>query len=194
MDRGASAGFLTELLASTNSPCFLFAAYFDDGAVYLTDAWRDIVYGGNTYRAQGHFLDFSGLTETAELQVPSLSLTLSAVDQTWISIALTKPYIDRRLLVQKAFLDYTQSVISAPVAIFDGRMDGMLVTDSPDGKCTVGVTATSQWGDFERCPGRHTNPQEQQVFFPGDRYFENCAQLNKSINWGGAPSVQPRMG
>ena len=186
MDRGASAGFITELLKSTNSPCFLVETYFDDGTIRVTDAWRNIDWGGNTYTANGHFLSFDGLTETAELQVPNLTLTVSAVDQVWISTALTKQYIDRRMVIYKAFLDYTQDVISSPIIIFDGRMDSMAVADSPDGKCTVAISATSQWGDFDRKAGRHTNPQEQQVFFPGDRFFEYVANLNKEIKWGAA--------
>jgi hypothetical protein len=184
MDRGASAAFLTELVKSTNSPCFLLDAYFDDGVISMTDAWRSVSYSGRTYTANGHFLNFDGLTETADLQVPSVNVSVSSVDQSWVSIALTKPYLDRRLVIYKAFLDYTQLLISSPVIMFDGRLDGMTISDSPDGKCTVGIVATSLWGDFYRKPGRHTNPQEQGVFFPGDRFFEYCSNLNRQIKWG----------
>lgn len=184
MDRGATAAFLTELLKSTNSPCFLVDVYFDDGIISLTDAWRAVSFGGRSYTANGHFLGFTGLTETAELQVPSVNVSISSVDQGWISIALTKPYLDRRLVIYKAFLDYTQSVVTSPVIVFDGRLDGMTINDSPDGKCDVGVVATSLWGDFYRKPGRHTNTQEQNVFFAGDRIFEYCSNLNRQIKWG----------
>lgn len=184
MDRSATPAFVAELLKSTNSPCYLVDAFFDDGTISMTDAWRPVLWNGTTYTANGHFLSFDGLTETAELQVPSLTLTVAAVDQAWIATALTKPYLDRRLVIYKAFLDYVQAVVSSPIVIFDGRLDGMVVADSPDGKCTVAVTATSQWGDFQRTPGRHTNPAEQQVFFPGDQFFQYCSNLNKQIKWG----------
>lgn len=184
MDRGAQAGFLAELVKSVNSPCYLLDVSFDDGAVRMTDAWRAVTFNSNTYTAQGHFMTFNGLTESAELQVPNLSITISSVDRAWVSIALTKAYINRKLVLYKAFLDYTQGLISSPIIIFEGSLDGMSVSDSPDGKCSVQVTATSQWGDFERRPGRHTNPQEQQVIFPGDKFFDYCAQLNKEIRWG----------
>jgi hypothetical protein len=185
-DRGATAAFLAELLLSTNSPCFLVSAYFDDGTISMTDAWRAVVWNSKTHTAQGHFLGFDGLTETAELQASNLTLTLSAVDQTWISTALTKQYIDRRLTIHKAFLDYTQSVITSPVLVFDGSMNDMTVNDSPDGTCTVAVSAVNAWGDFEATPGRHTNSAEQQVFFPGDKFFEFVGQLNREIRWGAA--------
>ena len=97
-----------------------------------------------------------------------------------------KTQIDRRLVISKAFLDYTQSVISSPVIVFDGRMDGMSISDSPDGKCSVAVTATSQFSDFYRKAGRHTNSQEQNVFFAGDKFFDYAVNLNKEIRWGAA--------
>lgn len=184
MDRGASPAFITELLKSTNSPCFLVEMHFDDGVVRLTDAWRNVVWGDNTFTANGHFLDFSGLSETADLQIPSVTLSASAIDQAWVAVALTKPYLDRRLVIYKALLDYRQCVISGVLVIFDGRMDAMAITDAPGDKCTVAITASSQWVDFDRRPGRHTNSAEQQVFFTGDRFFEACGALNKDIRWG----------
>lgn len=185
-DRGASAAFLAELLKSTSAPCWLVDAYFDDGTISLTDAWRPITWGGRTYTANGHFLSFSGLTETAELQVPQLTLTLSAVDQVWISIALTKNYVDRRLVISRAFIDYTTAAvtpIASPVS-FEYRMDGMNIADDPNGECTVAVTASSHFGDFERRAGRHTNSSEHQVFFPGDLFFDYASNLNREIRWG----------
>lgn len=185
-DRGASAAFITELMKSTNSPCFLIDAYFDDGIISVTDAWRAVSFGGRNYTANGHFLSFDGLVETAELQVPSVSINLSAVDLSWVSIALTKNHIDRRLVIYKGFLDYTQAAISSPIIVFDGRMDGMSISDSPQAKCTVSVTATSQFSDFYRKAGRHTNNQEHQSLYPGDGFFQYCVNLNKEIRWGAA--------
>ena len=42
MDRQADSTFIAELLKSTNSPCFLIEARFDDGTVYMTDAWKPV--------------------------------------------------------------------------------------------------------------------------------------------------------
>jgi hypothetical protein len=121
------------------------------------------------------------------MQIPTVSITLSAVDQSWIAVALTKEYIDRTVRTYKAFIDYANGVVSDPLLIFDGRMDAMPIQDDPDGgTCTIAVSATNQWSDFERRPGRHTNNNEQQALFAGDKFFEFAGQANREIKWGAA--------
>lgn len=187
MDRGASAAFVAEILKSRNQPVYLVEVWFDDVTIRMTDGWVNVVWNGNTYTANGYYLGFSGLSETSDMTIPNVTVQVSAVDQTWISIALSKPYIDRRIAIYKAFLDYTCVLISSPLLIFDGRIDTMEITDAPDhGSCTIAVTASSQWVDFQRTPGRHTNDDEEQIWYPGDRGFQFVTNINQQIKWGAA--------
>ena len=191
MDRGASAAFLAELAKSKNQPFHLVELQLDSGTIYGTDASRSIVFDGNTYPALCHFLEFSGIRETAELQVSQCSLALSGVDQTLIAAVLGEDYIDRRLVIYKGFLsEDSASVVVDPILIFDGRCDEPIITENPeDGTCTVSIDAASHWVDFERRPGRHTNHEEQQIYFAGDTFFSRVSELGKPVIWGRAPGA-----
>lgn len=183
--RGASSTVQTEIAKTANRPFHLFEIYLDGATARSTDAYRNIDWGGNTYYALGHLLTFDGIEESAELQVNQVRLTQSGVDGTYISLYLGHDYIDRRMVIRKAFLASDETVIVDPFPIFDGRCDSPEIAEDPDsGTCTVVMTASSHWVDFERTPGRHTNHDEQQIWFPGDLGFEFVGQMNKDMKWG----------
>lgn len=186
MARSATGAFSAQLALSTNTPIYLFELYFDSGTDWMTDCAVPVSWGGNAYLSTGRMLSFSGLTETSDMQIPSTTLTFSGVDQVYVSIALNQPFMDRRITIYKAFLDSAMAVVTSPVLMFDGRMDTMTVSDTPGDSTTISITATNQWADFNRKPGRHTNSQEQEIYFPGDKFFEYVTQLNKDLKWGSA--------
>jgi len=184
-DRGATEAVVLELGKAKNQPIHLVDVLFDTTPIYITDAWRSVVWGGHTYTALGHFLGFSDIEETSELQVANLTTQLSGVDQSVVSAVLSENYIDRPLIIRKAFLDDEMTVIADPVLIFEGRMDNPVIDENPeDGSCVVTVSASNAWVDFERLSGRHTNDAEQQIFFPGDKGFEFVSQVTSEITWG----------
>ena len=183
--RGASTAFRTELAKDANRPFHLFELYLDGAATFATDSYRTMVWNGNTYVANGRFLDYDEIEETAELTAGQTRVTLSAVDQSEIAGVLSYEYIDRRLVIRKAFLAADESVVVDPIPILDGRCDAPSIVEDPDsGLCTVVLTAGNHWIDFERKAGRHTNHQEQQLHYPGDLFFEFVSQINKPIKWG----------
>ena len=184
-DRGMSASVKTETAKAANRPFHLVAIEFSDETLYLTDSYKTIAFGGHDYTALGHLLGFSDIEETAELQVASMTGSLSGVNQTFISSFLSKDYLNRPIKVYKGFLDANEVVLADPVLIFDGRMDRPVIEeDSDSGDSVVTVTATNQWSDFERTPGRHTNHEEQQIWFSGDKGFAFASEVVKDIVWG----------
>ena len=186
MDRGASASVITELGSDQNFPIHLLSLHFDSGVVYVCDGYKNVTYDGNEYVSLGHLLGFGDIEETSELVVSSLSISLSGVDQVYISKFLSEAYIDRQIKIYKAFLNVnTEALISDPILIFDGRMDSPSISEDPDaGTSIVSVTCTNAWVDFERRPGRKTNHEEQQIWFSGDMGFEFASEITKEILWG----------
>jgi hypothetical protein len=155
------------------------------GTTYLTDAHTPIDYGGNTYLAAGYLLGFSDVVEFADVQIASMTLSLSGVDQTMMSALLNNDYIDQYVTVMKAFLHHTDaSLVGTPVTLFVGRIDSAGLREDPDaGTSTLTVTATSHWVDFERRSGRHTNAAEHSRFFPGDTGMD-YADEDEEVYWG----------
>ncbi len=185
MDRGSTSAFQTEVVKLQNRPVHLVSVHFDDETIYMTDGYKDISFGGKTYQAVGHFLGFSDIEEAVEVIVSSVTLSLSGIDQVWISKVLTKDYIDRQVKIWTAFLDDSQALIVDPVLIFEGRMDRPVISENPDGgQSSVSVSATNAWVDFTRTTGRHTNHEEQQIHFSGDKGFEFSSEIVKDIVWG----------
>lgn len=190
MDRNATPAVLAELAASQSGPCHLVELHRDAGTTYLTDAYRSIVWGGNTYTAQGHLLEFGGLAETLDLQTHRISVMLAGDDEnrTWVAAVLSEEWVGRRLVIRKAFLSASGSVIADPVAIFDGLIDDIDVGDELDpnkGSTRVTVHAMPEFSNFDHRPGRHTNDEQQQQFFPGDRFFQHASSQARVITWGG---------
>jgi hypothetical protein len=191
MNRGASAAVQAEWAKAQNAPAHLVELQFDvadGGTVYVTDSYRTISYGGNNYTALGALLDFAGVSESVELRIADAVLTLQGVDQTYIAAILQRQYLYRRLLVYKAFMGTADVLIVDPFAIHDGRLDEPKIDEDPDsGKCIVQLRSHDQFADFERVAGRHTNPNDQALWFPNDRAFDQIAALaaqQQKFTWG----------
>lgn len=187
MNRGASADVIAEIALAANRPVHLFELYLSGATTYATDAYRQVTWNGVDYPALGHFLDFDGVEESSDMTINQCRVQLSGVDQTLIAAILAYEYIDRRLVIRKGFLTGSEALMIDPLPIFDGRVDAPEIAEDPaTGACTVTIAASSHWIDFERTPGRHTNHEEQQLWFPGDLGFEYVSQLNRQIKWGSA--------
>lgn len=186
--RSMSSAMRTEVAKAQNQPCHLFALELDSGTLYVTDAYRTVVWGGNSYAATGHLLGFDGVHETSDLQVTEARVSLSGVDQVYVSVALAEDTIDRRLRIWKGFLDTsTDAVIVDPVEIFSGQCDAPAIEEDPEaGSCTVTLTATNHFGDFTRRAGRRSNAAVQKVFFPADEGFGFVTAISNRPNeiWG----------
>jgi len=184
-NRGSTTAFQNEIVKDQSHPLHLIEVYLDSATYYVTDNFRDITYDSNTYTALGFFLNFDTIEESASISASKITLGLSGVDQTYTNLFLTENYVDRRVVIRKAFIDTSNVLIADPVVIFDGRMDNPVITEDTDsGLATIGVTVSNQFVDFEKTPGRYTNHENQQLYYPGDKGFIYASQIIKDIVWG----------
>lgn len=184
-NRGSTSAFRTEIVKDQSHPLHLIEVYLDSATYYVTDNFRDITYSSNTYTALGFFLNFDTIEESAAISASKITLGLSGVDQQYTNLFLTEHYIDRRVVIRKAFINTSNALVADPVVIFDGRMDNPVITEDTDsGLATVAVTVSNQFVDFEKTPGRYTNHENQQLYYPGDRGFIYASQIIKDIVWG----------
>lgn len=184
-NRGSTTAFQNEIVKDQSHPLHLIEVYLDSATYYVTDNFRDITYNSNTYTALGFFLNFDTIEESASISASKITLGLSGVDQTYTNLFLTENYVDRRVVIRKAFIDTSNALIADPVVIFDGRMDNPVITEDTDsGLATIGVTVSNQFVDFEKTPGRYTNHENQQLYYPGDKGFIYASQIIKDIVWG----------
>jgi len=184
-NRGSTTAFQNEIVKDQSHPLHLVEVYLDSATYYVTDNFRDITYNSNTYTALGFFLNFDTIEESASISASKITLGLSGVDQQYTNLFLTENYVDRRVVIRKAFIDTSNALIADPVIIFDGRMDNPVITEDTDsGLATIGVTVSNQFVDFEKTPGRYTNHENQQLYYPGDKGFIYASQIIKDIVWG----------
>lgn len=174
-----------ELTHNRLRPIHLLEMQLDSGTVFVTDAYREIVWNTNTYQALGHFLQFDGIEETAAMQVNDTVITLSGVDQTMYALFLTEHYVNRIAVVYLGLIDSTDALIVDPFKMLQGRMDAPFIDEDPDaGSATLGVRVINQWSDYERINGRRTNHNSQASIFSTDKGMLHAHKVEEPITWG----------
>tara|TARA_B110000285_G_C14860873_1_gene484524 strand:+ start:231 stop:785 length:555 start_codon:yes stop_codon:yes gene_type:complete len=149
----------------------------------LTDWGRNVSALSNTWLSSSSFIGIGDVTESSELRVNDITLTLSGVDQTYVSVFLSNNYVDVPVQVYRAIFDDSDAIVGAPILIFDGVMTGYQIEDT-ETESKVTVQMASHWKDFEKENGRRTNHNSQQLYFDGDKGFEFAPKSIKDLKWG----------
>tara|TARA_B100000900_G_scaffold296040_1_gene254597 strand:+ start:474 stop:1037 length:564 start_codon:yes stop_codon:yes gene_type:complete len=186
MARGLTSAVKTELATGIIEPVLLIELGFGT-PVYLTNASFDItssVSGSSrTYLSNGHLKNISAVSETNKPTKNSLIISLSGVDQTYVSIALNENIINDDVHIYRGFLDDNLSLISDPFLLFYGTINDYKITDNTT-TAKIVLTVTSHWGNFSKTSGRTTTDNSQQRFFSGDKGMEFSALTVRDIKWG----------
>lgn len=151
--------------------------------IYITDYGQDIVYSTITYDASSYILEVGDASESGDIRVNSMDLTLSAVERSYVSLFLQSDYVNKQVLVQRVCLDDNGDVIGEPITYFDGRIVSFDIEDSGTDS-RINVELASHWQDFDKVQNRKTNTKSQQFWFPNDRGFAYAASTITNLKWG----------
>jgi Na+-transporting methylmalonyl-CoA/oxaloacetate decarboxylase beta subunit len=186
MARGLTSAVKTELATGIIEPVLLLEIGFGT-PVYLTNASFDItssVSGSSrTYLANGHLKSITDVSETNKPTKNTLAISLSGVDQTYISVALNENIINDDVYIYRGFLNSSLSLIADPFLLFFGTIDEFNIKDNTT-TSSIALTVTSHWGNFSKISGRTTTDNSQQRVFSGDKGMEFSALTVKDIKWG----------
>jgi hypothetical protein len=184
MPRNINSALITELAKDSFDLCSLVSIDLGTG-IYLTDYYHDVSYSGNTYDSSDHLISMGSPRESRDLRVNTLNVTLSGVEQTYISAFLQNDFINRQVLIYRAAMS-DGGIIGAPMTLFDGRLTRFEVRES-NTRSELVLEVASHWADFEKEAGRLTNNNSQQFFFPNtplDVGFEYAANTVRDLKWG----------
>ena len=186
MARGLSISVKTELATGSIDPVLLIEIGFST-PIYLTNASFDITSNisgtSRTYLSNGHLRSITGVNETNRPTKNTLSISLSGVDQTYISVALNENIINDNVFVYRGFLDSSNALISDPFLLFYGTIDEYKISDNTTTANLI-ISVTSHWGNFSKTSGRTTTDNSQKRFFSSDKGMEFAALTVRDIKWG----------
>lgn len=188
MARGLSTDVKTELATGNISPILLVYIGFAT-PLYLTNSGfpltSSVSGSSQTYTASGHLKGISNTTETNKPTKNSLSISLSAVDQTYVSVILNENVIGKEVKIWKGYLDSSNAIISDPFLLYYGTIDEYKISDSTS-TASIVLNITSHWGNFDKQNGRTTTDNSQQRFFSGDKGMEFASLTVRDLRWGRA--------
>ena len=171
---------------------------------YYTDAPYDITIGSVTYSATDKILQITENTETAELQISSVNLVLSALSTNAITDYATPQMINKNVTIRRAFIDSSSQLLvgdsggDLSLILFKGTVSGYQVQNDQV-TATITLEISSQFADFRRINGRRTNEANYRNlsttynhaihgnFDPkDDRIMEFAFEGVQDIRWGQA--------
>jgi len=181
--RFASATNSTEANKKAIRMFIAVALDFTSGMVRVHDGIGSISWGGNTYDGVGTLGGVEQVDESVEVIARPLSLTLSGVETSLVSTAMTETYQNRTVTIYLGFLDETtNTVIDTPEVSWEGRMNQMSISSS-DGGAAIRLTCEHRLRREMRI-ARYTN-EDQQLLHSGDRFFDLVTSIKGFVSkWG----------
>lgn len=185
MSRTVPAALLSALSGDEIEVFYAVDLAFDSGNMRLWTGYGDRTISSQTYTGTGNLLTIDGLEEASDLSARGTTLTLSGLDSTIVSYALTEEYQGRLVTIY-------WGVGSETVEVFSGYMDKMTIQDAGD-NATISLSVESRLITLERANVRrytsesHAGVRTAKGLTGSDTFFDWVTKLqDKQIVWGRA--------
>ena len=179
MSRTIPSGILTALAQDSVELFYAIELNFSTSPVRIWTGFGDKTIDGQTYIGAGSLLSISGIEEAADLSAKGITITLSAVNASIVSLAISEPYQGRNARVLMGVTG-----VNDFVEVFAGLMDIMTIQE--DGTtATIELTVESKLVTLQRPNIRRYTAESHKLRYPTDTFFDYVEQLqDKEIAWG----------
>lgn len=157
---------------------------FSSGFLRVNNSSISLDWNGYSWLGVGRLGGIDPIKEGSSLESVGLGFRISGVPSANVSLALNTHYQGRRCRLWIAPLTAGHGVIADPVLVFWGRLDTMDIELGET--ATITVSAESRLADWDRPRVRRYNHEDQQIDYPGDKFFEFVPQMvDRQLVWGG---------
>lgn len=179
MSREIPSSILTAIGQPEVAPYYAVELLLDSGALRVWTGYGDRTVNGNTYTGVGNLLNVSGLDEVNDLSAKEVTISLNAISNEILSIALASPIQNRTVRI---YWGVTNS--SDAIEIFTGRANTIPFEDSAD-SAVVSLVVDSKLVILERSSNWRYTQESHNSRYPNDNFFSYVADLqDKSLTWG----------
>jgi hypothetical protein len=188
--RNLGADFSEALDADIVYPIFFFEGEFRGGTLRLWTGFGDRIWDAKTWSGVGWLVGISEVEESTNMQATSLTIGLPGNAEV-VSIALRNIQRNKPMTIWMGLLAPDASNPDVPRGeplgveqIFSGLCD-ISEIDADPANPAVRIKYSSRVADLTRARVRRQTNEDQQIDYPGDRFFEYVGPLTDAvINWG----------
>ena len=182
--QGLDSSIVNRLGADEQALFFAVKAEFDTDDILVWSGTDDLVIGSDTYTGAGSLLNISNSEDNLELKSNGLVISLSGMDTTVVTYALTENYQNRPITLFLGYVMGGTNEVAGTLTLFKGRMTSLVVNDTPEGS-TVTIDAENRLVDLDRPSNFRYTKESQNFLHSGDTGFDRVASLqDKQIVWG----------
>ena len=166
----------------------------------MTDNHNDITYdsathvetSAPTYTAAGKLLGFGAVSETTQIKINSISVSLSGVNTGDISDIVHSNIVNKRVVIYRTYLDDNNAFqTNRTYQLFDGNIKNFSAREQAE-ESIITLNVASHWANFEATNGRKTNKASQSVTkqygstntFFNDNGLDFSSTQIRDIKWG----------